>query len=318
MPQISVIMLTYNRAEFIKTAIEGILNQTFQDFEFIIVDNASIDQSGTIAKKYEQQDLRVKVITNHCSNIGSGRNLGLRISSGNYILFVDDDDYFEEDMLAFLYMHAEVYQADIAVCGSYKVEKGKIYPNIVYQEVYIMNKWEATYAYLRRRLYNAGLPTKLIRRCLFDNISFLEDVKYEDIRVMYKLFSKAEIVIAHGLPKYYAVRHLANNSNAATNHEQLEPLQLKEYLQAFKERTQYIGYNLPELHDVAVYSEHSYMISMVEKIYRYNLINCENVLLLMKKVLLLHYEEFISAPYTTKKEKEWMERYIKNSNFAGK
>lgn len=74
---ISVIMLTYNREKLVGRAIESILGQTYWDFEFVIVDNGSTDESGRIADQYAEQDNRIRVI--HCGrkNIGVGRNIGL-------------------------------------------------------------------------------------------------------------------------------------------------------------------------------------------------------------------------------------------------
>ena len=78
MPKISVIMLTYNREKLVNRAIESILNQTETDFEFIIVDNGSSDNSGKIADEYAKRDSRIKVIHREKGNIGSGRNTGSR------------------------------------------------------------------------------------------------------------------------------------------------------------------------------------------------------------------------------------------------
>ena len=101
--KISVVMLTYNRENFISEAIESILNQTETDFEFIIVNNGSTDKSGEIAEMYAKSDSRIKVIHIPKNSIGKGRNTGLDLAKGEYITFVDDDDIAEPDMLEFLY-----------------------------------------------------------------------------------------------------------------------------------------------------------------------------------------------------------------------
>ena len=97
--KISVIMLTYNREALVARAIECVLGQTFTDFEFIIVDNGSTDQSGAIADQYAAKDKRIHVIHKECGNIGSGRNAGLDAADGEYIAFIDDDDWCEPDFL---------------------------------------------------------------------------------------------------------------------------------------------------------------------------------------------------------------------------
>ena len=89
---ISVIMLTYNRESMVGRAIESILNQTYRDFEYIIVDNGSDDRSGEIADAYAAKDPRIKVLHIEKSNIGTGRNIGLDAATGEYITYIDDDD----------------------------------------------------------------------------------------------------------------------------------------------------------------------------------------------------------------------------------
>ena len=89
---ISVIMLTYNRESMVGRAIESILNQTYRDFEYIIVDNGSDDRSGEIADASAAKDPRIKVLHIEKSNIGTGRNIGLDAATGEYITFIDDDD----------------------------------------------------------------------------------------------------------------------------------------------------------------------------------------------------------------------------------
>lgn len=311
--EISVIMLTYNREGLVARAIESILNQTFKDFEFIIVDNGSTDRSGAIADEYALKDSRIKIIHREQGNIGSGRNAGLDAATGKYVAFIDDDDYAETDFLEFLYNLAKKHNADIAVCGSTKEENGQQLPNGIYQydEKYIMDAEQATVNFLWRKLYNAAMPTKLVRREMFDNIRFLNEGKYDDITTTYRYFANAEIVVAHGLPKYCFYRHPGNNSSAATKHHLLNPVQLDEYLAAFRERTEYISKVLPRLAGLALYSEWSYMISMVEKIHRYGLNNCADLLELMCDNLRAHWDDFYNGKYILEFEKGWMERYVK-------
>lgn len=308
-------MLTYNREGLVARAIESILNQTYQNFEFIIVNNGSTDGSGTIADKYALRDSRIKVIHRERGNIGSGRNAGLDAAVGEYIAFIDDDDYAETDFLEFLYNLVKIHNADIAVCGSMKEENGELLPNgnYLYDEKYVMDAEQAMINFLWRRLYNAAMPTKLVRRYLFNSIRFLGEGSYDDITTTYRYFANAKLVVAHGLPKYCFYRHPGNNSSAATKHYLLNPVQLSEYLSAFRERTKYISEILPQLTDLALYSEWSYMISMIEKIHRNGLNNCGDSLKYMCRELLLHCDEFYNGKFIEQFEMEWMEKYIFNN-----
>ena len=307
---ISVIMLTYNREDMVGRAIESILCQTYKELEYIIVDNGSTDKSGEIAELYAEKDRRIKVIHIPKSNIGTGRNIGLDAATGEYITFIDDDDTAEPDMLEFLYGLAEEADAEIAVCGSIKEVGGKFLPNCVFEEKLLMTPEEAVVTLLKRKKYNAAMPSKLMKKRLFDKIRFRTEGKYDDITVVYKYFAEAARVVAYGLPKYCFWRHGGNNSAFTTNDLLLTPEQLDEYFGAFRERTLYLSEKLPEIADYAQYSEWSYMISMCNKIEKNHLEKCKSQLEFVKRELTEHYEEFYNSPYIEEFEKEFMRKYI--------
>ncbi|MDH2899450.1 MAG: glycosyltransferase family A protein, partial [archaeon] len=100
MPQISVVMTNYNKDRFIMQAVESILNQTFADFELIIVDDASMDSSRQILNELAKSDPRIKLIVNN-TNMGPSycRNRALKMATGKYISFVDSDDMIRAERL---------------------------------------------------------------------------------------------------------------------------------------------------------------------------------------------------------------------------
>ena len=127
MSKISVIIPVYNIEKYLPECLDSLLNQTFRDFEIICVNDGSKDDSLKILETYAQKDSRIRVITKENGGSGSARNRGLAEAQGEYIQFVDGDDYFEPQMLEKLYKLAENYNADIAVCSSRKVDdNGKI------------------------------------------------------------------------------------------------------------------------------------------------------------------------------------------------
>lgn len=308
--KVSVIMLTYNREQMVGRTIESVLAQTMPEFEYIVVDNGSVDRSGEIAEEYARKDMRIKVMHIPKSNIGVGRNAGLDVARGEYVTFIDDDDTAEPDMLEFLYGLAKEQDADIALCGSTKAVDGKVLPNCVFEEKLLMGPEEAVVTLLKRKKYNAAMPSKLLRRDLFKGIHFRTEGKYDDISVVYKYFAKAKKVAAYGVPKYCFWRHEGNNSAFTTNDLLLTPEQLDEYFRAFRERTEYLSKELPAIADYAQYSEWSYMISMCNKIEKNHLENCKEQLAFVRKELAMHYEEFYGSPYIEEFEKEFMRKYI--------
>ena len=298
---ISVIMLTYNRENLVSRAIESILRQTYRDFEFVIVNNGSIDRSGQIADEYAAKDGRIRVIHRERGNIGAGRNTGLDAAQGEYITFIDDDDWADPDFLEFLLKLLDENQADVSICGA--ADKN-------FDEKKVMTAEEALIELMWRKKYNMAFPTKLFRRELAEQLRFPVDGVYDDIVLMYKLLAKAKTVAYHGLPKYTFYRHGGNNSAWTTNHELLTPEILAEYLTVYRTRTEWLSERFPNSTTAFRYFEWSFMISMVEKIHRLNLQRCNGLCGQMEHELRIHRNEFINCPEIMDCEREWMEKYI--------
>lgn len=115
MPVISVIVPVFNVQDYLEQCIESILNQTFSDFELILIDDGSTDDSGKICEEYRKTDERVVFVkTDHCG-AGGARNAGLEAARGSYISFVDGDDFVHPRYLEILYQTLQTSQSDIAV-----------------------------------------------------------------------------------------------------------------------------------------------------------------------------------------------------------
>ena len=302
---VSVLMLTYNRETMVSRAIESILAQTFSNFEFIIVDNGSTDQSGAIAEEYAALDHRIRVIHRLRGNIGAGRNTALDAARGKYLTFIDDDDWAEPDFLEFLVSLLEENGADVAICGA----TGR-----VFDEKKIMTAEEALIELMWRKKYNVAFPTKLFRRELMEQLRFPEDGKYDDIALMYRLLAKARTVAYHGLPKYTFYRHPGNNSAWTTDHNLLTPETLQEYLDAYHTRTQWLSEKFPTSAEAFQYFEWSFMLSMVEKIERLNLKSCKNQSAFLKDILKYNKDAFFYSPLILDQEKTWMKMWILNED----
>ena len=113
MPDVSVIMPVYNSEKYLGNAIESVLDQTYHDFELILIDDGSTDRSGAICDKYASEDVRVKVIHQKNQGICAARNQGLDIATGKYIAFIDNDDYYYPDYIKENIDLAMEYDADV-------------------------------------------------------------------------------------------------------------------------------------------------------------------------------------------------------------
>lgn len=308
---ISVILLTYNREKLVGRAIRSVLAQTFPDFELILVDNGSTDNSGAVCEEYQKADGRVRVIHTEKGNIGSGRNAGLALAQGEYIVFVDDDDWCEPDFLAFLYGMTAERAARIAICGTVREDDRGILSAPAAHETLEMTAEEAILTLLWRRHYNTGFPTKLIARELYQGLCFAQTGQYDDISLLYKLLSRADKVVYDSRPAYHVYRHGGNNSLATTSDRLITPAYLEFYRSAYRERTLWLCERYPAKSDYWWYFDWSFQISMIHKILENGLTDCGEQLESMRDELTGQRQAFLNSPHILDFEKAWMRRYVR-------
>ena len=118
---ISIIIPAYNVEKYISKCLESIIKQTYSNIEIILVDDGSTDKTSEICDEYEKKDDRIKVIHTENRGVSEARNKGLENVKGNWITFVDSDDWIEEDFCEVLLKKIKDYDADIALCGYKRV-----------------------------------------------------------------------------------------------------------------------------------------------------------------------------------------------------
>ena len=311
MCKISVILSTYNRQKLLPRMLDSLLNQEFKDFELILVNNGSTDNTQSICEEYAQKDQRIKLYRIEKNNGPSfARNLGIDKAKGDYICFVDDDDYCEQNYLSMLYNLITEYDSDIAISGSvYEYNDKTISPKYIFEGTYVYNKVEGVSEFLKREKYNTAPATKLFKKELFENVRFISGVKIDDIHVIYKLFVNANKVVVNGIPIYRFHKH-SGNMTGFIQKDILTPEILDDYLNMQKERVQYISERVPDLEKQVRYAEFSYMLSMVEKINNGHSINCELQYDIMIQKLCKNSDEILSCNWSTEREKDLMTKYV--------
>lgn len=118
MPKVSVIIPVYNVEEYLRECLDSVVNQTLKDIEIICVNDGSTDNSLAILNEYEQKDCRVKIIDKKNEGAGPARNVGMKISTGDYLIFFDADDCMKNDALEVLYANVTETNSDISLCRS--------------------------------------------------------------------------------------------------------------------------------------------------------------------------------------------------------
>lgn len=116
MPKVSVIIPVYNVEKYLRECLDSVINQTLSDIEIICINDGSTDNSGNILDEYSTMDSRIKVIHQVNGGVGNARNVGIKISTGDYIYFLDSDDYIVPDAIEKLYTKAVSLDLDICVC----------------------------------------------------------------------------------------------------------------------------------------------------------------------------------------------------------
>ncbi|HFI0174358.1 TPA: glycosyltransferase family 2 protein [Streptococcus suis] len=166
MPKVSIIVPVYNTEKYIGKCIESILNQSLTDIELILVNDCSTDQSFSIMKKYEQEDSRIQLIDSPTNTgVGEARNKGIERASGQFISFVDSDDFLQKDMFEKLYQQALIDQADLVLCDTGTYSSDGKEKSVWYKPIY--GKAE-----LKDIFHNTQPTARMVSKKLIEKINF--------------------------------------------------------------------------------------------------------------------------------------------------
>lgn len=201
---VSVVVPVYNVEKYLKTCVESITSQTYKNLEIILVNDGSTDTSGDICDKYAKKDSRIIVIHKENGGLSDARNRGIDTAVGEYIIFIDSDDYIHPRAIELLLNDSLYYGADIAVPGMLNVTTNSSidYSSISIRKSSSLNPTSA----LEDMLYQKNITAsacKLYNRKLFNSIRYPKGKLCEDLGTTYKLFSKASKVIVNPTPMYY-------------------------------------------------------------------------------------------------------------------
>ena len=236
--QISIVIPVYNVESFLERCLDSVQNQTYKNTEVIIVNDGSTDNSPAIIDKYVANNPNFKSFTIENSGQGGARNYGIEKSSGEYIAFLDSDDYIAPNCIERLAQTAKAENSDIVVCTCYDVKEDgtiieKAENNIACATTSVFEN--------PKILFNRVAPWgKLFRKSIFGDLSFATRVWYEDMRLIPKLYLNAQKISYIEDPLFYYVQRAGstmNNSNAVRNLEILETFD--DLIAYFKEKNLY-------------------------------------------------------------------------------
>lgn len=214
MVKVSIIMPVYNVEKYLNECLDSIVNQTFEDIEIICINDGSTDNSLAILKSYASQDGRIIIISQENTGIGAARNAGMRIANGDYVFFIDSDDFLYPDAIEELYENAIFNDSDVVLfrrtqeygIDRLKNNEGYNFDNVFhisgeeYREFtfsrkdlksYVLNRYLSVWMKFYKR--------KFLNR--YDDLYFPEGIAYEDGLFHVKVFLRAERM-SH-IPKVY-------------------------------------------------------------------------------------------------------------------
>ncbi len=199
---ISVIVPVYNVEKYLNLCVNSILNQSYKNLEIILVDDGSPDNCPKICDEYEKLDPRIKVIHKENGGLSDARNAGIEVATGEYIGFVDSDDYIAPDMYDSLYKIITENDCDMAVCRAVIVGEGEaaIYEDS--REICVLDSKVALRQMICNRLFTVNAWNKLYKRDLFREIRFPKGLLYEDLATTYKLIMLSNRVAYSPMKKY--------------------------------------------------------------------------------------------------------------------
>jgi glycosyltransferase involved in cell wall biosynthesis len=225
MVEVSVVIPVYNVEKYLKECLDSVCNQTFRDIEIICVNDGSTDSSPEILEDYAERDDRFKIISQRNKGLGAARNVGLNHCSGNYVYFIDSDDYIKVDMIEEMYNNAVSNKSDIVVSkiSRFSDDSSEIDysgPGYKFDEVFPdtdFDNFTFKYGDVKKYVLNSSFAPwmKLFRRDFIEvnNFRFLENTAFEDILFHVSSFLMAER-ISFSPNFFYFYR---NNPNSIIN-----------------------------------------------------------------------------------------------------
>lgn len=282
---ISVIVPVYNVERYLEKCLESLLAQTYPYLEIVLVDDGSTDSSLKICERYSETDSRIKVIHKKNGGAASARNLGLSAAGGEYIAFVDSDDYLEPDAYEFMISEMKNNHADV-VCGEI-IQVYKDHRQILMSQKNLICSAEEYLVEFTRDWTCGMLLNKLFKRVLFDGIYFKEGRVIDDEFFTYRGIMNADKILTASKPVYnYRMR----KNSAMNNESHMEQIVL-DRLEFLKMRREDVTGRYPQLRDIY---NHNYADS----------------------ILYLIHDPYISK-YSIRKAKDQIKEFLKEKKLSG-
>jgi len=207
-PLISVIIPCYNAERSLEKCLTSVIQQSYNNLEIILIDDGSTDNTSKIYEDFQLRDDRIKIFRQENSGVSKTRNEGLKAATGEYICFVDSDDWVEPDYCSELYQLLIEQNADISIIeASYEDENGNVVFDKPTSEEKVLDGKRALSLLLEDNVIQSHPWGKLYKTSLFNNVRFPENLKcFEDYSTLFKVFDKAKKVVKSNDKLYHYIQ----------------------------------------------------------------------------------------------------------------
>lgn len=234
---VSIIIPVYNMQKRLGRCIESLMRQSYRDIEILVVNDGSTDESLSICHRYAAKDNRIIVIDKENGGVSSARNAGLDRATGEYVAFVDSDDYVDACYIERLYGVACDTEADIVECGASIVDEKGGEPHFLMSLVNVdCDNQHINEAFYRRNGLNDYLWCKLFKRELFENLRFSSLKCSEDFEILCYVLQKVNKIVGIEAALYYYVRNENSVGNERFSKKKMDVLIAREKVYEYYKR----------------------------------------------------------------------------------
>ena len=256
--KVSIVMPVYNVEKFVGKSITSVLNQTYTNWELIVVNDGSTDSSLSICEQYGRKDSRIKIYTQKNAGLSAACNKGAELASGDYLAALDSDDYYESEMLAKMITAIDTQNAQIAVCGHVLDFEDHSETVTVSDTIIKIDKLTALKKLIGDKTIRSYRWNKLIRMDIAKSVTHPVGKSFEDIYTMHEIFSKADKVVLLPDVLYHYVQRSGSIIYGGGG-KQLD------VLEAYEEQLRYIKVNHPELTNLSYMNCISQCITLLQR-----------------------------------------------------
>lgn len=330
MDKISVIVPVYNVEKYIHKCVDSIINQTYENLEIILVDDGSPDNCGKICDEYSKKDNRIRVIHKENGGLSSARNAGLDIATGEYIGFVDSDDYIATDMYEKLYECIQKEKSDMAICNFLYVDESYLPIEHLNIDTSLKNETlkntEIYYKFLEHKgWYFITAVNRLYKKNIWSVLRFPCGKQHEDEFTAHRIVGVCDTVSCIDDALYYYIQREGSITNVDFSLKNLDAVE------AIVDRINYLCY--PKYIDMIV----KYIfqaISIIERAYKFLDLNageCKKRIkqlnislnkiilkLLLKKISIKHKIHFVIFSISPKLYFKSLKKYSDIKSVKGK